>query len=319
MFIAENKGSTRIYISGLIGLAISLHFSLLNAASFPLPKNGNYLIGEIQTIQTHAGDTLLDIGRKYDLGFNEIIAANPDVDPWLPGDDTHLILPGQFILPKPPWEGLVINLPEMRLYYFSKAGKNNSPRTVTTHPIGIGQQGKDTPPGKYRVLMKIENPNWTIPQSLYKEMMAEGYEGGRVVPAGAENPLGKYAVKLNNDGLFIHGTNKPFSIGMRVSNGCIRLYPEDMASLVNILPKGTPVRIVNQTYKIGEQDNKLFFEAHRLAPESSQVVTNLTPLVSGIVKASTEKSSQSIDWDYVISIANGYSGIPTPVEKPGGE
>lgn len=306
------------YLSCLTGLGILLLIPAAQATSYPLPRDGNYLIGQIQTIHSREEDTLLDIARRYDLGLNEITAANPQVDPWLPGENTLITLPTQFILPESPWEGLVINLPEMRLYYFPEANNNHSRRTVITHPIGIGRQGRGTPPGQYRVQMKIENPSWTMPHSAYEKLLAEGYTGRRLIPAGPDNPLGKFAIQLNNDGLFIHGTNKPFSIGMRVSNGCIRLYPEDIKNLVTILPNGTGVRIIEQTYKVGGQNNEIFFEAHNPIEKDGQINNNMTALVSRIVKSSGNKPYEPIDWEYVISVASGYTGIPTPVEKPGG-
>lgn len=290
----------------------------VNSASFPLPDDGDFIIGQVQTVHSREQDTLLDIARNYGLGINEITAANPHVDPWLPGENTPIVLPTQFILPPPPWEGLVINLPEMRLYYFPVPEAGDGPQRVITHPIGIGRQGRGTPPGEYKVLMKIEDPNWTIPKQVYEEMRQEGYEGSRLVEPGPENPLGKYAIMLNNDGLFMHGTNKPFSIGMRISSGCIRLYPEDVEELVNILPNGTQVRIIDQSYKVGTKGNKLFFEAHRPLGEEYQSAGNLTPLVSHIVHSDPPSENTSIDWDYVMSKASDFTGIPTPVERPGG-
>lgn len=306
-----------VYLSCLTGLGILLLIPAAHATSYPLPRDGNYLIGQIQTIHSREEDTLLDIARRYDLGLNEITAANPQVDPWLPGENTLITLPTQYILPEPPWEGLVINLPEMRLYYFPQAKNNHSRRTVITHPIGIGRQGKGTPPGQYRVLIKIENPSWTMPQSVYEKILAEGYTGRRLIPAGPDNPLGKFAIQLNDDGLFIHGTNKPFSIGMRVSSGCIRLYPEDIKNLVTILPNGTGVRVIEQTYKVGGQNNKLFFEAHRPIDNSKQTVSELLSRVFGIMGLPEYQAYPPIDWEYVISMASGYTGIPTPVVKPG--
>ena len=284
-------------------------------ASYPLPEPGNFLVGEIQYVDISAGDTLLDVAREYDLGYNEMLAANPQVNPWLPGD-SRIVVPTQFILPEPPWEGIIVNLPEMRLYYFPETETAGTPRRVITFPIGIGRQGRDTPPGEYQIITKIENPNWTIPGKAYQQMLAEGYQGPRLVPAGPDNPLGKFAMQLNDDGLFIHGTNKPFSIGMRVSNGCVRLYPEDIAQLIAQVPKGVKVRIIEQPYKLGQQNGKLFLESHQPIEKSQQAVSNMTPLVSGIVRMTDRERSEPIDWDYVFNMANSFSGIPIPVENP---
>jgi len=287
----------------------------VQAASYSLPIAGNDLLGEIQYVEIKDQETLLDVARKYDLGFNEISDANPGVDPWLPRQGTRIVLPTRFVLPQAPRKGIVVNLAEMRLYYFPVPVKNN-PQKVITHPIGIGRQGLSTPRGEYDIRMKIENPSWTMPDSVYEDLLKQGVIPiQRLVPPGPDNPLGKFAMVLDNDGLLIHGTNKPFSIGMRVSRGCLRLYPEDIRSLVAAVPKGTPVSIVDQPYKFGFDNNVLFIEAHEpiVNTEKRQSV-NLTPVVAGVVTAGIKRLSTP-EWQHIVNLAGRHTGVPMPIVR----
>jgi L,D-transpeptidase ErfK/SrfK len=284
----------------------------VRAAQYDLPSPGNDLVGEMQWVQVKGEETLLDIARRFDLGFNEIVAANPDVDPWLPRPGDRIVVPTRFVLPHRPWEGIVVNLAEMRLYYFPEA-KAGQPAQVITHPIGIGQKNSATPLGKYSVVLKIEKPNWTMPDSVYEEYVAEGIHPRRVIPPGAKNPLGEFAMKLDAEGLFIHGTNKPFSVGMQVSRGCIRLYPEDIRSLVYQVPNGTSVRVEEDAYKLGMENGVLFLEAHKpIKRQEDKEGQNLTPVISGVVKAGVGRLSDS-EWDRILAEAERHTGIPTPI------
>lgn len=286
----------------------------IQAASYPWPDGANTIIGKIQYVEAKAEDTLLDIARQYDLGFNEITAANPGTDPWLPDHGTRIVLPTRFILPKGIRKGIVVNLSEMRLYYFQEPKKGEA-KQVITHPIGIGRQGWATPVGDYHIIMKIEKPNWTMPLSVYKEAQENGNKGRRLVPPGPDNPLGDFAMQLNADGILIHGTNKPFSIGMRVSHGCLRLYPEDIRSLIAVVPKGTSVHIVEQPYKFGRENNVLFMEAHEPAVNNKiQNGINLTPVILGAVQSGAGQLS-SEEWEHIVSLAGQHTGVPTPLMK----
>jgi len=295
----------------LMGLVLG--WSCSHASSYSLPVNGDALVGGMQAVEAKAEDTLLDIARRFDLGYNEITAANPGVDPWLPGLGTRIVVPTWFVLPQPPWKGIVVNLAEMRLYYFPKS-KRGVARKVITYPLGIGHQFRPTPKGNYKILMKIKDPNWTMPEAAYARALADGIQSPlRVIPPGPDNPLGEYAMMLDNDGLFIHGTNRPFGIGMRVSSGCLRLYPEDIRHFAALVPVGTPVRIVDQPYKIGKQNGVLFVETHIPTARSGfSGPTNLTPIVSAIVKASARKFSAP-EWNHIITRAKGQTGIPTAI------
>lgn len=284
------------------------------AASYPLPSPGNELVGEIQYVNAHEDETLLDIARRYNLGYNEITAANPQVDPWLPGEDTRILLPTRFVLPQKPWEGVVVNIPEMRLYYFPPPHRGETPMVIT-HPIGIGREGRSTPVGDFQIMMKIKNPNWTMPQDVHADLLAEGIKKARVVPPGPNNPLGDYAMMLNADGIFIHGTNKPYSIGMRVSLGCLRLYPEDINQLAKLVPKGTAVHIIDQPYKLGKENGVLFVEAHVPVPQDGEAGgINLTPVVAGVVESMVGGLS-SAQWDYIMALVGRHTGVPIPITR----
>lgn len=297
-------------------LTIVLSGPVAQAMEYPLPGNGDTLIGELQFVEVQARDTLLDIARQYNLGFNEITAANPDVDPWLPREGTQITLPTRYILPDPPWTGIVVNLSEMRLYYFPQAEQGKAARVIT-HPIGIGRQKWSTPLGEYQVIMKLEKPSWTMPDSVYQQALANGYQPRRLVPAGPDNPLGEFAMMLDADGLLIHGTNKPFSIGMRVSYGCLRLYPEDIRHLISLVPRGTRVRIEENPYKFGRENGVLYIEAHAPLQEVSKmkVGVNLTPVVSGLIKAQADRLSAH-QWESLVTLAARHDGMPIPVIFP---
>lgn len=282
------------------------------ALTFPLPADGNNLVGRIQYAMIRQEETLMDIARRFDVGFNELVAANPGVDPWLPPVGTRVVVPTRFILPPRPWRGIVINLAEMRLYYFPEPGPGE-PATVVTYPVGIGREGWSTPLGEFSVVEKIEHPSWTAPASVVAEMAAEGLTVQRHIPPGPDNPLGDYALMLSEPGYLLHGTNRPFSIGMRVSHGCIRLYPEDIEALFSRVPRGVPVRIENEAYKVGREDGALFLEAHApLSEEKNQQGVSLTPVVSQLVRISSRRLADK-DWDRIMAVANRHSGVPEPV------
>jgi len=238
----------------------------VQATTFPLPANPqDSLIGDpphkIKYAIAKYEDTLLDIARQYDLGQNQILLANPDVDRWLPGEGTKVRIPNSYILPDAPRDGLILNLPEFRLYYFPKPRKGEQ-AVVITHPISIGRQDWDTPLGKTWIQSKKRNPVWIPPASIKKEHAEKGDPLPDVVPAGPDNPLGLYAMRLAIPGYLIHSTNKPYGVGMRVSHGCIRMYPEDIERLFPMIKVKTPVYIVNQPIKVGWLDDTLYIEVH---------------------------------------------------------
>ncbi|MCL4143159.1 UNVERIFIED_CONTAM: hypothetical protein GTU68_016655, partial [Idotea baltica] len=232
-----------------------------HATTFILHDDPSRVVGHNLIVFSRAQDTLLDIARRFDIGYSEIVDANPQLDVWLPGTKKRVLVPNQFILPDAEKKGIVINLAEMRLYYFPDAMVGKA-REVVTHPIGIGREGWQTPLGRTKIIQKRKDPTWTPPASIHAEHIEKGDPLPKVVPAGPDNPLGAYAMRLGMPGYLLHGTNKPYGVGLRVSHGCIRLFPEDIEQLFGIVALNTPVEIVYQPYKAGMLNNELYIEAH---------------------------------------------------------
>jgi L,D-transpeptidase ErfK/SrfK len=216
-----------------------------------LPADGD-LVGEYAEVAAGRDDTLIDVARRRGLGYEEVVNANPGVDPWLPGEGTMVRLPLRRVLPDTTREGIVVNLPEHRLYYYP-AAKAGEPRVVVTYPISVGKMDWSTPLGLTRVAAKVKDPAWYPPESVRTEHAKHGDILPKVVPAGPDNPLGAYMMRLAIPGgaYLIHGTNLPAGVGMQVTHGCMRLYPEDIEELFKMVAVETPVRIVNQPQKTG--------------------------------------------------------------------
>ena len=263
----KNIANSQRKIAAALASIIILASADTHAISFLLPENPKdslvmeFSEGENKKTIASKDEDLLDIARRFDLGQNEIIRLNPEVDRWLPEAGTQIQLQSERLLPDAPRLGLVLNLPEFRLYYFPGA-KGSLPSSVITHPISIGRQDWDTPLGQTTIVAKKENPTWTPPESIKKEHAAKGDPLPNVVPAGPDNPLGLFAMRLGIPGYLIHSTNKPYGVGMRVSHGCIRMYPEDIGTLFPVIKVGTPVTIVNQAVKVGWAGNSLYIEVH---------------------------------------------------------
>ena len=276
---------------------------------FVLPSADTDVIGKVQVIYARHEDTLAEIARDYGLGFDEIVAANPGVDPWAPGRGTKIVLPTQFVLPDAPRKGLVLNLASLRLFYYPKS-KGNGPQKVVTYPIGIGREGWRTPQGKFRITEKRKNPVWGVPASIRREHAAEGDPLPAVVPAGPKNPLGAYAMRLNLPQYSIHGTNKPYGVGMRVSHGCIRLYPEDIARLYPDVPIGTGVHIVNQPYLAGWLNGQLYLEAHEPVTEDAKRWKASHEPMKKAVRKKASGRPDAVDWSKATRVTKEARGIP---------
>ena len=288
--------------------ALSCSFSL-QAATYVLAE-GEDVIGRVQHTTAAGSDTLLDIARRFNVGFNAIKAANPDVDPWMPGVGTRVLIPNRFVLPSGRREGIVVNVAEMRLYYFFQP--EGSPPLVSTYPISIGREGWDTPLGEYKVVHRLRRPSWTVPASVHAEAEARGERMPRVVLPGPDNPLGEYAMTLDAPGYLIHGTNRPYSIGMRASHGCVRLYPEDIELLINRTPKETPVRIVDESFKHGYRDGVLYLEVHKPTTEKGEL--NLRHLVNQTSEILPPRMWED-DWRRLRQAAEQALGIAEPVVR----
>lgn len=269
---------------------------------FPLPAEGD-IVGELQTTTVRAGETLSAIGRRFDVGVYEMMEANPNLDPWVPMTGATVVVPTQFILPKGPRTGIVLNLAEMRLYYFHPDKK-----MVTTHPIGIGKKGWSTPLANTTIIGKKKDPVWTPPPSIRQEHLRKGDVLPAYIPAGPDNPLGRYALYLGLKGFLVHGSNRSAGVGVRSSHGCIRLLPEDIENLFYIVPMGTPVRIVHEPFKAGWHKNRLYLEVHAPLTEArylgSTSQSNLTRVIQNALSG-----SHLINWgsaQLAVKAANGY-------------
>jgi L,D-transpeptidase ErfK/SrfK len=249
-------------------------------------------------------DTFAKVAREEGVGYEGLRRLNLDVDEWLPDVGTTVTLPTALLLPAGPRRGVVINLSEFRLYFFDTAMQQ-----VHVYPIGIGEQGSETPLMQTRTVSKIEYPAWYPPASVRAKHEARGDILPAVVWPGPENPLGRYAIKLAEPGYFIHGTNQPIGVGRRISAGCIRLYARHIAALVSSLPNGTEVRVVSDSYKVAWHDGELYLEAHAGPLETGQ---NRTELVRQVIRA-TESRPAQIDWDLAMSVVREATGLPVRI------
>ena len=272
-------------------------------------SNGNTVIGSIKIIYADERDTLLDIARNHGFGYQDMKLANVNVDTWLPDDGQEVVLPSQFILPVASMDGIVLNVPEMRLYYYPPKEKGKL-QEVFTYPLGVGREGWNTPYIKTIIVEKKVNPNWYPPKSILKEHEEAGDPLPKIVKPGPENPLGNYAMRLGRRDYLIHGTNKPNGIGMRISHGCIRLYPEDIKELFSKVSLKTPVNIINQPYKIGVKNDVIYLEVHPFLDEDKEKYeNNLTSVIALIIKISNNRK-------YQIDMRTAYEAIKNPTGLP---
>ena len=285
---------------------------------FLLPPDDADVVGDVQITTTRYEDTLLDIARRYDLGYDEIVAANPGVDPWLPGEGTRVVLPTQFVLPGGGREGLVLNLASKRLFYYPRPAPGE-PAVVITHPIGIGREGWLTPQGTVHITHKMVNPAWTVPESVRKEHAELGDPLPQVVPPGPDNPLGDFAMRLSLPSYLIHGTNQPYGVGLRVSHGCVRLYPEDIARLFPMVPVGTQVRIINEPFLAGWRDGQLYLEAHEPLAEDAERWNGSLQAMEQAVMNKVAGTTVEVSWNKARTVAREARGIPVPVAPAGPE
>ena len=265
-------------------------------------------IAQFQRISTKI--TLLTYARKYSLGYDEIIRANPGVDMWLPGEGTQILLPGRRILPPGPREGVIVSLPEHRLYFFPKS-KQHGKRLVITYPVSIGQLGRTTPLGNTRVIAKIEHPSWYPPASIRKEHAEAGDPLPVVVGPGPDNPLGNFKIRLGfGDGTYeIHGTNNPTAVGLAITHGCIRMYPEDVAALFPLLPVGTPVRLINVPVKVAWVDGYLLLEAHPPVNAQGESFEPDVDQFSDLLREAVGDATLAIHWDYAREVLQKADGV----------
>ncbi|KPK17799.1 MAG: hypothetical protein AMJ62_00755 [Myxococcales bacterium SG8_38] len=285
------------------------------AQSFARPSALDEVIGEIITIYASQEETLLDIARRFDVGQQEILLANPSVDRWLPADGAEVTLPTAFILPRAERRGLVLNVPEMRLYYYPPRIPGQ-PDLVHTFPVSIGRMDWSTPLVSTRIVEKTENPRWRPPDSIIAEHASNGDMLPEVVPPGPDNPLGRFAFRLGIPGYLIHSTNKPYGVGMRVTHGCVRMYPEDIEFLYPLVPVGTPVTIVNQPIKVGWLGDQLYVEIHPPLEEETPK-GSLRKRVLDVVEAESSRRRVVLDDGALKTALKLGNGIPMPIGRAG--
>jgi L,D-transpeptidase ErfK/SrfK len=284
---------------------------------FELDAGGSDIVGYVQRTTIGKEDTLPDIARRFDVGYEELLLANPGVDPWLPGVGREVVVPTQFILPAAPHEGVVVNVAAMRIFYYPPH-KKGEPQIVYTHPIGIGKVGWKTPEGTTKIVSRQKDPVWVVPKSVRDEHLENGDKLPAVVPAGPDNPLGAYEFRLSWPSYLIHGTNKPYGVGMRSSHGCMRLYPEDIAVFFDLIPIGTKVTIVNQPYLFGWRDGTLYLQAYAVMEDDSRDWSKNPKrlqaiLLSPKLRHRVSDHESEIDWQRVGDMAHAPRAIPVPV------
>jgi L,D-transpeptidase ErfK/SrfK len=275
------------------------------------------IVGHVQITTASKEDTLTDIARRFNVGYEEIVRANPGVDPWLPGEGKSIVVPTQFILPTAPREGVIINVAAMRIYYFP-AHKTGEAPLVYTHPIGIGKVGWKTPEGVTKIMRRQKNPVWHVPVSVIKEHKENGEDLDAVIGPGPDNPLGRYAFYLGWSSYLIHGTNKPAGVGLRSSHGCIRLYPEDIESFYDMIPIGTQVRVVNQPFLFGWQDGDLYMQATGPLEDDSHdgkqaQADGLPKAQQARIEKQLKHHEKTLNVELVAALAKEPRGIPVAV------
>ena len=268
---------------------------------------GDDVIGRLRSIRLEKGDTLPDIARHFSLGLNGVSATNPGVDIWVPEAGKRIMLPMSFILPDAPRKGIVINLAAMRLFQFKG---NSEPLTVLTYPVGVGTEERPSPQGLMRVDRKVSRPTWHVPASIARDHLKKGDPLPATVPPGPQNPLGECALYLSAQSYLIHGTNKPASIGLRATNGCIRLYPEDIKRLFESTSVKTPVTIVNQPYLLGHSNGVVYMEVHASTEDTD---TAELDKIYKKLKTVEKESGRALDWKNVKKVLAEARGIPVPI------
>jgi len=273
--------------------------------------SGAPVVGQLKTYVVEEGDTLLDVGRYFDLGYNEMVAANPGIDPWLPPPGEVLVIPTEFILPESEHRGIVVNIPEMRLYQFG--GGNAGQAVVTTYPVGLGRDDWQTPQGRFKIRGKTENPTWVIPESIRAEHIRERGDDRTFIAGGdPDNPLGAYRLELTLPLYGLHGSNMPWGVGMQVSHGCIRLYNEDIAELFREVKVGTPGEFTYQPVKLGVRAGLIYIEVH---PDIYQLHTSHEEEAEGLLQQ--RGWSAHVDRKRLRKALAEQSGLPVVISSDG--
>lgn len=316
-------------------LATLMFFSLLlpaapaSALRFELPEDGSTVVGAPKKVIPQGRNTLLDIARHFELGYHEITLANPKVDVWVPEVHGEIVIPTQFILPPKPWTGVIINIPQRRLFYFPKPAKGEKP-AVITFPISIARDGWSTPLGDTKIVGKHKDPAWWVPKSIREEHKAAGDENfPEYFPPGPNNPMGMLAVGLGFKSIFIHGTNKPWGLGMRTSHGCLHLYPENAVTFFDLIAVGEAVRVIDEPVLVGVKGRQLVMAHYEAIAEydtsqqpMTRAVVALAPYLQRAVQPRARPEdpapvSHDVDWDRVKQVLAQYQVLPVSVSPAG--
>lgn len=302
------------WLTGVLSALLLAPWPGAQALEFALPPSDVDVVGETKRVRVEAGETLLDIGRRNGIGYREMRIANPNVDMWVPDEGEPVTVPSRFVLPDAPREGIVLNVAEMRLYYYPEPESGEIAR-VETYPISVGRRDWSTPLGQTRIVAKTQDPRWYPPESIRQEAAAAGRELPQVVPPGPDNPLGRFKMRLGIPGYLIHGTNKPQGIGMRVTHGCARMYPEDIEKLFPRVDIDTPVRIVNQPVKAGWVADEPYVEVHPpLEEDGAEAITPAARAVEALTRNLTGTSAR-VDHQRIDRAAERRNGIPLSVAR----
>lgn len=299
----------------LVSLSLWSSVPLAQANEYPLRDDGGGLFGEVKRIQTRYEDTLIQLARQHSLGYEELLRVNKGVDPWLPGAGTEILIPGQRLLPPGVREGIVVNLPEHRLFYFPKPEKGKPP-VVLTFPVSVGKMDWNTPLGVTKVVRKQKDPPWYPPESVRKEHIKRGDPPlPAVVPAGPDNPLGTRSMRLDIPGgaYLIHGTNNPDAVGMAITHGCLRMYPEDIERLFDLTPVGTRVTLINEPVKISRFGGEVWLEVHPPVDEKGQVLTVDIEVFETRLNELLGEAEVIIDWEMALRALREATGMPVLV------
>lgn len=307
--IYRSQTTSNSLLTALVTLALCV--PIANATTYPLTGHDDIVVGQDQSVVTVYEDTLYDLARKFSLGSEELIRVNVGVDPWLPGAGKKLVVPDRHILPPGPHEGIVVNLPEHRLYYYPKSKKRNGPREVITYPVSIGKMDWRTPLGETHVISKQQDPIWIPTESVRKEHADAGDPLPAKVLPGPDNPLGAFEMRLaaGKGTYLIHGTNNPIAVGLAVTHGCIRMYPDDVAALYPIVPVGTRVRLINEPVKVAWVSGELLLEAHPPVDAQGQSFEPNIDQFAELLRASVGATTVAIHWDYAREVLTRADGV----------
>ena len=284
--------------------------TVADASVYALPAQGN-VVGALKAVTTHSDDTLLDIGRFYDLGYNQVTAANPGVNPWLPGQASKVVIPAEYILPPKPWTGIVVDIPARRIYYFPAHD-----RVVYTYPVGVFLPGWKEHLTATQIVAKFKMPAWNVPKNIHAWFEKKFHmDIPWYWPPGAENPMGELAMETGLSGIFIHGTYHPWGVGMRASQGCFQMFPENVAQLFPMVPVGTPVRIIDQPNLVGVRDGQVYLQSYKPMhayhkkgiPDLQRAVMTIKSFIA------QNRINQDIDWAKVRRIVAEHNTVALPI------